>query len=332
MKEIFWVVFLLSMAACSTSTPLPTETPTTEDTPPSQTATITALPSSHTLRPTLTFTPIHTPTKAPTSAVYGAPLVLVSAGEFSMGSADVEGSAEQPIHSVYLDAFYIDQYEVTNALYKDCVGAGTCLPSQSPGSSTRSSYYGNPDFDNYPVIYVDWNMAKTYCEWRGADLPTEAQWEKAARGIDGRTYPWGEGIDCDRANYGKYIDSSGNIGCPVDVPSLDSLVSYSPSIRLGISTGDTTAVGKYERGRSPYGVYDMAGNVYEWIADWYSEIYYQTSPASNPLGPDTGERRILRGGAYADTEYNLRTTTRAGDDPKVASDIYGFRCVRAANP
>jgi formylglycine-generating enzyme required for sulfatase activity len=260
-------------------------------------------------------------------------LVLVSAGEFIMGSADFEGTAEQPVHMVYLDAFYIDRYEVTNALYKDCVDAGACQPPQSIGSSTRSAYYGSPDFDNYPVIYVDWNMAKTYCEWRGGGLPTEAQWEKAGRGTDGRTYPWGEGIDCNRANYNKVISSSGEVGCPVELPSLGSFVSYQPgslSIGLGVITGDTTVVGSYERGRSPYGVYDMAGNVYEWVADWDSD--YQSSPASNPLGPDTGERRILRGGSYGDSEYNVRVTTRAGDDPRVASDFYGFRCAKDANP
>jgi len=142
---------------------------------------------------------------------------LVPAGEFTMGSIK---EVEQPVHTVYLDTFYMDAYEVTNAHYKACVDAGGCTPPQKLGSSTHSIYYGNSNFDYYPVIYVNWNQAKAYCEWRGANLPTEAQLEKAARGIDERTRPWGEGIDCNKANY---------FGC----------------------VGDTTKVGSYEGGKSP---------------------------------------------------------------------------------
>lgn len=148
--------------------------------------------------------------------------------------------------------------------YERCVEANVCKPPRESRSYTRTAYYGNVEFDEYPVIYVDWNMAKTYCEWRGGRLPTEAEWEKAARGEDGRTYPWGEGIDCDKANYQS--------SC----------------------IGDTTKVGSYLEGVSPYGVYDMAGNVWEWVTDWYDGNYYGASPSSNPQGPTFGQYRVLR--------------------------------------
>ena len=236
---------------------------------------------------------------------------FVPAGEFTMGSDEAKSPDdmdEKPAHQVYLDAFYIDKYEVTNKLYKACVDAGACQAPLDFNSFTRSSYYDNPQFDNYPVIDVGWNMAKTYCEWRGAQLPTEAQWEKAARGTDARTYPWGEGISCDKANY-----------WPKDEACI----------------GDTTEVGTYESNVSPYGVYDMAGNVMEWVADWYSNMYYLDSPASNPLGPasGSGEERVFRGGSWMSSDHDVRTTSRHwawnsfGHVPHYSQDL-GFRCAR----
>jgi eukaryotic-like serine/threonine-protein kinase len=165
----------------------------------------------------------------------GVSMVLVPAGEFIMGSESGDDD-EKPVHTVYLDAYYIDKYEVTNAAYKVCVDAGGCTPPMQTNSYSRSSYYDNSEFDDYPVIYVDWNRATDYCEWRDTSLPTETQWEKAARGTDGRTYPWGEGISCKQANYYSCV-------------------------------GDTRKVGSYESGKSPYGIYDLAGNVWEWVAD-----------------------------------------------------------------
>lgn len=241
----------------------------------------------------------------------GVLMRLVPAGEFTMGSEEtVSPMEEKPAHEVYLDAFYIDKYEVTNRLYKACVDAGTCQPPLDFSSATRSSYYGNPDFDNHPVIYVDWNMAKSYCEWRGAQLPTEAQWEKAARGTDARTYPWGEGVSCDRANY-----------WPKDEACI----------------GDTTEVGTYESNASPYGVYDMAGNVMEWVGDWYSSKYYWDSPASNPLGPASGEERVFRGGSWMSSDHGVRSAARHwpwksfGHVPHYSQDL-GFRCVLMRSP
>jgi formylglycine-generating enzyme required for sulfatase activity len=234
----------------------------------------------------------------------GVVMRFVPAGEFTMGSDQPKSEDdmdEKPAHLVYLDAFYIDKYEVTNALYQACVDEGICESQVSLDSYTRSSYYGNSQFNDYPVISVHWEMANTYCQWRGAHLPTEAQWEKAARGTDARTYPWGEGIDCNKANYQPCI-------------------------------GDTTPIGNYESGVSPYGLYDMAGNVMEWVADWYSETYYQNSPASNPLGPNSGSdpNRVLRGGSWISTDNMVRAASRHWPwnafGGSFANIETGFRC------
>lgn len=209
---------------------------------------------------------------------------------------------EAPPHIAALDAFYMDTYEVTNANYKLCVDAGACKAPLNFSSTTRSSYYGNLQFDNYPVLYVDWQMAKTYCEWRGGSLPTEAQWEKAARGTDTRPYPWGKGLRCDLANY----NSQSNGPC----------------------TGDTTPVGSYAEGVSPYGLYDMAGNVWEWTLDWHTDSYDLSLPSANPTGAPTGTYRVLRGSSWFDYEFSARTTFRGRADPSMAENYIGFRCVR----
>jgi serine/threonine-protein kinase len=227
----------------------------------------------------------------------GVTMLYVPAGTFSMGSEVSDD--EKPIHPVDLAAYYIDKFEVTNAAYKRCVDAGACAAPKKSNSSTRPAYYGNPEFDEYPVIYVDWNMAKTYCEWHDARLPTEAEWEKAARGTDGRTYPWGESIDCEKANYQS--------SC----------------------AGDTKQVGSYLGGVSPYGTYDMAGNVWEWVNDWYDGTYYQNSPSSNPLGPDTGSSRVLRGGSWGSGDGSARSADRDGNDPAYTYVSFGFRCSRS---
>jgi formylglycine-generating enzyme required for sulfatase activity len=283
------------------------------------TNTITFPPSQPTLTETssiLTFTSAlstetKTSTLAPTTTFLeeqiiddkGITMRLVPVGTFMMGIKD---GTDNPIHEIYLDSYYMDIYEVTNAAYKKCVDSGVCkLPSDTKyDSSTYTSKYGDPNYEQHPVVYVDWEMAKKYCEWRNARLPTEAEWEKAARGTDGRTYPWGEDVSCDKAN------------------------AFSGSYCVG----DTTPVGSYESGKSPYGMYDMAGNVLELVSDWFSETYYQNSPSSNPLGPDTGQYRVLRGGSWnvldgrdfrsADRYYN--------DEPDGVGINIGFRCARSA--
>jgi len=231
----------------------------------------------------------------------GATLVYVPEGEFTMGS-DNGNSDEQPVHTVYLDAFWIDQTEATNKQYAACIAAGMCDTPSRTGSRTRDSYYGNSEFDEFPVIYVNWDNAKTYCEWAGRRLPTEAEWEKTARGTDQRTYPWGEGIDCQKANYN------------------------------GSCVGDTSPVGNYKTGKSPYGAYDMAGNVGEWVNDWYSGTYYQNPSSSNPFGPDSSVYRVLRGGSWLDGNLDIRSTSRGWNYPSGTFYFIGFRCVRGTPP
>ena len=231
---------------------------------------------------------------------HGVVMINVPAGTFTMGDNGATSSAETPAHSVYLAAYAIDKYEVTNQLYKVCVDAGVCPALVVESSDTRPNYYGNHEFDQYPVVNVDWNMAKTYCEWRGARLPTEAEWEKAARGADGRIYPWGN-----------------------DAPNKN-LLNYHQEV------GNTTKIGSYEAGRSFYGAYDLAGNVMEWVNDWYDEAYYQSSPPSNPLGPDSGQYRVLHGGSWANLDYDVRSAHREGYDPSSPNYLVGFRCAHSS--
>ncbi len=220
----------------------------------------------------------------------GMTLVYVPEGEFEMGSEDGE-SDERPVHTIYLDAFWIDQTEVTNAQYNACVQSGAC----------EQPYIDDSNYDDHPVVYVGWYDAQDYCEWAGRRLPTEAEWEKAARGTDSRTYPWGETISCSQANYG---------GCG-DFPQ-------------------TSPVGYYgEKGASPYGVYDMAGNVWEWTADWYGNNYYQGSPSSNPTGPDSGSSRVLRGGFWGSNKWKARSAFRNFYNPDFSNNFNGFRCARS---
>jgi len=221
-------------------------------------------------------------------------MMFIPAGEFTMGR-NGSFANQYPTHTVTLDAYWMDQTEVTNAMYAKCVEAGMCNPPKRNVSSTRNSYYGNSEYDDYPVIYVDWNMAKTYCEWAGARLPTEAEWEKAARGTDGRTFPWGEDLDCNKANYSDCV-------------------------------GDTSMVGSYDYGKSPYGLFDMAGNVWEWVADWYDSNYYSISPSLNPQGPTSGTVHVLRGGSWYFDGWDATSAHRLNIDPFSIINFDGFRC------
>ena len=230
----------------------------------------------------------------------GMVLVYVPKGDFSMGSNDQPN--EKPVHTVSLDAYWIDQTEVTNAMYALCVQAKDgCQPPRFIGSSTRTSYYGNSEYADFPVVFVDWNEAQTYCGWAGRQLPTEAEWEKAARGTDARTYPWGN-----------------------TTPDATLL-------NFNVIIGDTTAVYKYPSGASSYMALDMGGNVWEWVADYYSATYYSESRSSNPTGPATtyGDR-VIRGGAW-DTDMNhVRAAYRWWFFPSDSDINIGFRCVLAS--
>lgn len=239
------------------------------------------------------------------------PMVLIPAGPFEMGSANGEPD-EQPVHTVILDEYFIDQYEVTNAQYAVCVDANQCNPPAKTSSESRANYFDDPQYGNFPVIQVTWADAQTYCQWRGGRLPTEAEWEKAARGTDGRQFPWGDTFAPGQLNY---CDSN----CPL--PWAD------PTHNDGYE--DTAPVGSYPVGVSPYGVHDMAGNVWEWAADWYAPDYYATSPAENATGPSAGNQRVTRGGGWVNDAYFLRTSTRRRFTPDVPSNSVGFRCARS---
>ena len=221
-----------------------------------------------------------------------AEMVSVPAGEFWMGSEDSDAfSHEKPRRRVYVDAFRIDKYEVTNALYGRFTDAtGRAAPQYWNDSKWNES--------SQPVVGVDWNDANAYCQWAGKRLPTEAQWEKAARGTDGRKYPWGEQWDSSRAN------------------SYESIL------------GKTVAVGSYAAGTSPYVTHDMAGNVWEWVADWFDEKYYANAPDRNPKGPSSGQYRVLRGGSWNVYLRDLRTSYRVRSGPTTRSDSIGFRCAQ----
>lgn len=245
--------------------------------------------------------PASTPT--PKSAVaqnVDRPETLIPSGTFVMGCITGDAlchGSEQPQHAVTLDAFWIDNYEVTNALYQKCVQAGGCTPPQESSSSSRGSYYGNASYANYPVINVTWWQATAFCQWAGGRLPSEAEWEKAARGtFDSRLYAWGS-----TAPNQDYLNFNGNVG-------------------------DTMPVGSYPNGASPYGVFDMGGNVWEWVNDWYG--FYNNAPEDNPVGPDSGLQRVLRGGSWNNDASGVRASARAHVEPDVWDVYFGFRCAR----
>ncbi len=248
----------------------------------------------------------------------GMTMVYVPAGEFEMGSYFFGYSDEQPVHSVNLDAYWIDQTEVTNGQYERCVAAGICSAPEYSGSNTRDSYYDNSTYADYPVIHMNWDQAAAYCAWAGGRLPTEAEWEKAARGTDGGTfryYPWGDEFDGTKLNY---CDKN----CSKDWKDEKYDDGYV----------DTAPIGSYPAGASPYGALDMVGNVWEWASDWYAEDYYKNSPDRNPIGPQSGEYRVLRGGSWASRDDLTRSACRGGELPSNLLTDAGFRCAFAVDP
>ena len=210
---------------------------------------------------------------------------------------------EQPIHQTFTDAFWMMETEVTNAQYQLCVEEGAC-------SIPRNDYWELSDFADYPVTNINWFQAVDYATWVGGRLPTEAEWERAARGYDQRIYPWGDQWDASYVNYCDY-----NCEHRWNDPANSDLF------------GEVAPVGSYPKGRSPYGLLDMAGNVWEWTADWYEESYYRRSPTRNPTGPSEGENRALRGGSYQHGRWMARATARYAQNPNSEFGFIGFRVV-----
>lgn len=239
----------------------------------------------------------------------GAAMILIPTGDFMMGSPEHKGDiSEKPLHRVYLDAYYIYKYEVTNGQFRRFVHESRY---EAEGSWKDYAIAGR---DNHPVVCVTWNDAKAYCEWAGGFLPTEAQWEKAARGVDGRVWPWGNKWDGTECNWGKGPKVAGN---------------------ADIWRGRGTApVGSFPHGVSPYGVHDMAGNVAEWCGDWFGERYYMESPSKNPGGPGLGQTRALRFGNWFTSSPEInRCAFRDGDLPDRWLNFLGFRvCLAATIP
>ncbi len=258
-------------------------------------------------------------------------MIAIPAGELTMGcDAAHDGGygcrpREVPQHKVWVDAFEIDKYEVTNGQYQDCVNAGGCNPPRFSFSISRPWYYGNPDYAEYPVLYVSWWNSRDYCRWSDKRLPTEAEWEMAARGpYDLRPWPWGEEtIDCTRANFTDTRDERNWIVC----------AGY-----------DTTRVGSYPAGATALGVMDMSGNAFEWVNDVWDPFYYNYSPYMNPQGPGSSTNPaampefVIRGGSYRPNWFYPRTFNRhwghhgfegvGADSPYYRNDQVGFRCAR----
>jgi formylglycine-generating enzyme required for sulfatase activity len=243
-----------------------------------------------------------------TNSKDGSELIMIPAGEFLMGSNDYD--SEKPPHRVYLSAYYIGKYEVTNEQFARFVNE----TGYNAGGDWKKYYTSGRE--NHPVVCVSWNDAKAYCNWANLRLPTEAEWEKAARGTDGRKYPWGNEWEPSYLNWSGEGDRKWNSW------KGNKISSQLP----------TEPVGSYSNGVSPYGCMDMAGNVWEWCNDWYGEKYYSQSPSSDPQGPSSGDARILRGGSWLNgSAVYLRCAYRGRDLPGLRGGNLGFRVCRSAN-
>ena len=314
------VVVTLGLTSCGRASSPKSEQPTPVATPTDRPAPTPATPSAE-----------RSPSDSlPENGVEAeAEMVLVPSGEFTMGASPagqetvlqfgwsddwlpsirrlVDGAG--PPHDVYLDGFYIDKYEVTNTQYEAFVDATGYSPPASAGVARLTD-------PSQPVVGVSWRDANTFCGWAGKRLLTEAEWEKAARGPDGLTYPWGESWDPGRLRSADGIANR----------TLDDFDDWSLWQR-GFSGIGPVRVGSYPGGASPYGVMDLAGNVWEWVADWFGPTYYRESPEQSPLGPPTGSRRVLRGGAWDVPRVAAFTWFREDFlPPEGKSTVVGFRC------
>ena len=239
----------------------------------------------------------------------GAPMIVIPAGSFPMGVPDGDrdgGRDEYPRHEVFVDTFAIDKFEVTNGLYLAFVKSTGHRVPQNPKNPTRNLWQGDSITDSLvdrPVINVDWFDADAYCTWAGKRLPTEAEWEKAAKGTSDRRFPWG------------------------NVEPTAKHLNYN---QRWIGEKTLMPVGSYEAGKSPFGVYDVAGNVWEWVNDWYDAQYYEKSPRKNPQGPKTGSKKVIRGAGWQNETPTVRIFTRVESDPTVRNESTGFRCAADA--
>lgn len=255
-------------------------------------------------------------------------MVLILAGSFWMGSDEQEAKeawelckkyysacpwepfeAEMPKRKVYLDAFSIDEYEVTNAQYKQCVNSGNC---KKPYDAT---WYDNASYANHPVVYVDWNQADAYCKWAAKRLPTEAEWEKAARGENGNIWPFGN----------KYVEKCNNWNYEGELASMMAPMEK----KNGNINRGTAPVGSFTECVSYYAVSDMTGNAGEWISDWYDAAYYKNSPEKNPKGPGNGQYKVQRGGSWGGYRPDsFRGAYRDKNYPAFRTKDIGFRCAQ----
>jgi serine/threonine-protein kinase len=284
----------------------------------------TAIPPTDTPAPTAT--PALGKGSTRTSDIDGEVQVYVPAGDFLMGAAHSDTDAQQtsvgngrayeeiPQFTYHLDNYWIDKFETTNGQYEKCVAAGKCTPpyTDSVFFTVIQKYYGNPDYDNYPVVWVTWFQAREYCAWAGRRLPTEAEWEKASRGTDGAMYPWGnDPISGDKANF-----CDKNCTRNIANPNFDD------------GYAETAPVGSYPAGASPYGAMDMSGNVWEWTSTLIRPYPYDANDGREDLNAP-GER-VWRGGPWSNGIWWMRSSVRYRSVNFYKWGVLGFRC--AATP
>lgn len=263
----------------------------------------------------------------------GAPMVLIPEGPFLRGSPPGQGDPdEQPQRTIQLGAFYLDQYEVTNRRYQTFLKATNhrvpehcCDPSYNLWKGTEIA----ASLLEHPVVNVDWLDARAYCKWAGKRLSTEAEWEKAARGPEGRVFPWGNQQDRMRANGASYWSGT-DFASPEEAKAWWAENGAEVIATKGVQGILTLPVTALEQGATPTGLMHLAGNVWEWVSDWYDPKYYETSLDKNPKGPDGGEYKVLRGGAWLNHRHLLRTTARDGSRPTMRNHGTGFRCAADA--
>lgn len=281
---VMTIALILALSSCApTETPVATESLATQ---PPATEPPTAIPS-----PTIVPISLAGPQGGTTLLwLDGSTLVYVPPSEFTMGN----GGFDAPEHNVTLSGYWMYQTKVTNRMYAQCVGVGSCT---APAQELGGPVYSNPEYANHPVVGVTWDQAQAYCSWAQGRLPTEAEWEKAARGIQANLYPWGN-----------------------DEPACD-LLNFTYCI------GHTTEVNAYPDGASPYGILDLAGNLFEWVSDWYGETYYTEAPLTNPTGPDSGNYRVIRGSSFESDPNQVEAAIRHFGATVYHSRDLGFRCV-----